>query len=91
MALVPWESYNDIPKQSIFIMDKAASTDTTKHRYRVIAADNLSTVRQFALTPDGDGKMNTVHITLLCLTSGTRADGIFKTPNRGLKGLVVPS
>jgi hypothetical protein len=50
-------------------MDEA-STDTTKHRSKVIA-DAADIIRKYTETPEGDDKMN-MHITA-CLT--TRADG----------------
>ena len=65
-------------------MDKAA-TDTTKHRSRVIA-DALSMVRQFSVTPEGDGKMN-MHITV-CLT--TRVGGIFQDMANAVEGACGP-
>jgi hypothetical protein len=36
MGKVPWKSYKDVPCQSIYNMDEA-STDTTKHRSKIIA------------------------------------------------------
>jgi hypothetical protein len=71
-------------KESIFNMDEAA-TDMTKHQCKVIM-DNLSIVCQFALTLEGDGKMN-MHITV-CLT--TWADAIFKHSTREIEGAYGP-
>jgi hypothetical protein len=36
MGKVLWQNYWEIPCESIYNMDKA-STDTTKHRFKVIA------------------------------------------------------
>jgi hypothetical protein len=69
MGKVPWKDYKDIPCGSIYNMDEA-STDTTKHRSKVIA-DAAAIIRKYTETPEGDDKMN-MHITA-CLT--TRADG----------------
>ena len=68
---VPWKSYSDIPKDSIYNMDEVG-TDTTKHRGKVLASI-WDSIRQYTITPEGDGKMN-MHLTC-CLTS--RADGEF--------------
>jgi hypothetical protein len=72
MGKVPWRSYREIPCEKIYNMDEA-STDTTKHRSKVIA-DAADIIRKYTETPEGDDKMN-MHITA-CLT--TRADGKFK-------------
>jgi hypothetical protein len=69
MGLVKWESFKDVPSNKLYNMDEVG-TDSTNHRTKVIA-DALSKIRQFQLTPEGDGRMN-MHITL-ALT--TRADG----------------
>jgi hypothetical protein len=69
MGKVPWRNYKDIPCESIYNMDEA-STDTTKHRSKIIA-DAAAIIRKYTETPEGDDKMN-MHITA-CLT--TRADG----------------
>ena len=70
MDKVPWETYAEVPKESIFNMDEV-SNDTTKHRKRIIAGKSGLWSRVFQNTPEGDGKMSQ-HITV-CLT--TRADG----------------
>jgi hypothetical protein len=73
MGKVPWKSYKDIPCEKIYNMDEA-STDTTKHRSKIIT-DAAEIIRQYTETPEGDDKMN-MHITA-CLT--TRADGEYQT------------
>jgi hypothetical protein len=69
MGKVPWKNFKDIPCKSIYNMDEA-STDTTKHRSKVIA-DAAAVIRKYTEMPEGDNKMN-LHITA-CLT--TRANG----------------
>jgi hypothetical protein len=69
MGLVTWNSYKDVPANSIYNMDEVG-TDTTKHRSKIIC-DAAATIRHYCQTNSGDGKMN-MHITA-CLT--TRADG----------------
>jgi hypothetical protein len=64
-----WASYGDIPKHCIYNMDEVG-TDTTKHRGRVLGSI-LDSIRQYTITPEGNGKMN-MHLTC-CLTS--QADG----------------
>jgi hypothetical protein len=71
MGKVPWKSFKDVPCEAIYNMDEA-STDTTKHRSKIIA-DAAAIIRKYTETPEGDDKMN-MHITA-CLT--TRADGKF--------------
>ena len=69
MGKVPWKNFKDIPCECIYNMDEA-STDTTKHRTKVIA-DAAAIIRKYTETPEGDNKMN-MHITA-CIT--TPADG----------------
>jgi hypothetical protein len=69
MGRVPWKSFKEVTKQSIYNMDEVG-TDTTKHRAKIVA-DALTMVRNFTITPEGDGRMN-MHITA-CIT--TRSDG----------------
>jgi hypothetical protein len=79
MGKVPWKNYKDVPCRSIYNMDEA-STDTTKHRSKIIA-NAAAIIRKYTETPEGDDKMN-MHITA-CLT--TRADGKFEIKNRKSK------
>jgi hypothetical protein len=72
MELVPWKCFGDVSKKSIYNMDEVG-TDTTKHRSKIVA-DALSMIRNFLLTPEGDGRMN-MHITA-CIR--TRSDGKFQ-------------
>jgi hypothetical protein len=73
LGKVPWKRYKDVPCERIYNMDEA-STDTTKHRSKIIA-DAAAIIRKYTETPEGDDKMN-MHITA-CLT--TRADGEYRT------------
>ena len=68
---VKWKSYGDIPKKSNYNMDEVG-TDTTKHRGKILCS-SLDSMRNYTITPEGDGKMN-MHLTV-CLTS--RAYGKF--------------
>jgi hypothetical protein len=73
LGKVPWKRYKDVPCERIYNMDEA-STDTTKHRSKIIA-DAAAIIRKYTETPEGDDHMN-MHITA-CLT--TRADGKYRT------------
>ena len=65
MGLVEWESFTDVPSNKLYNMDEVG-TDLTKHWTKVIA-NALANIRQFQLTPEGDGRMN-MHITLALTT-----------------------
>jgi hypothetical protein len=84
MGLVPWKSFSDVSKKSIYNMDEVG-TDTTKHRSKIVA-DALTMIRKFLITPEGDGRMN-MHITA-CIT--TRSDGIFRDVRNKIEGAPGP-
>jgi hypothetical protein len=73
MGLVPWKSFGDVLKHSIYNMDEVGTGDTTKHRPK-INVDALSMIQNFQLAPEGDARMNSMHI-LACIT--TTSDGKF--------------
>ncbi len=84
MGLVPWKSYRDVSKKSIYNMDEVG-TDTTKHRSKIVA-DALTMICKFIITPEGDGRMN-MHITA-CIT--TRSDGIYRDLENEIEGAPGP-
>jgi hypothetical protein len=65
MGLVPWKSFGDVLKHSIYNIDEVG-TDKTKPRSK-INADALSMIQNFQLAPEGDAQMNSMFI-LACIT-----------------------
>jgi hypothetical protein len=72
---VTWKSYKDAPCQSIYNMEEA-STDTTKHRSKIIA-NEAAIIWKYTEMPEGDDEMN-MHITA-CLTMRTNGKSLNQT------------
>jgi hypothetical protein len=85
MGHCDWESFKDVPAESMLNMDEVGA-DTTKHRRNVIADKKSYFARVFQETPPGDGKMN-MYVTMCITTCG---NGLFADTENKILGACAP-